>query len=610
MIRWKGLIFIVGLAALFFVLSLFFTDRWLENRLEAAGSAAVGAKVEIDQLDFSFVPTKLKWRRLQVTDPQNTMENLFETGACEIKIKFWPLLTRNLIIDNVQISGLRMHTPRQSDGKIERRQLVKKDSFAGRSLARLKEETRSYSLERLGNIRQHVNMDSLLKRLQLQSPRKIDSLKALSQKRYAEWDNRLKTLHVQQDIAAIRSSLKDIDPKKIKKIDQLLKALEKIKKADTAAKNLQKTWQDVTVNFNKDITSLRQSYQSVNRWVAADVAQAKNMAHIPNISAQNISRFLFGKKIVNQISRYLGYLGTVRHYADKYKALKPPKEEKPPRFKGQDIHLYGPGVRPDFWIHRIYLSGQTNDGLAVSGKVSNLVSNQQLINKPTSLKIEGSKGQRQLKLTALFDYRHKRPEENFHLAYLNFPIINTSVLQSPSFKVKIKTGSASLKSDFNLKGNQINGEIAFTMQNMQLAKSNTGKALVYRLIGDALANTPKWMIKARLQGNFDDLKLNMHSNLDDLLAQQLRRQVGKELQKQEQRLKEKINAELQPRLKELNALRVKQEAALRVRIKQYDQQIQEQLAEINQKKKEIEQRIEKEKKKLGKDALKKLKGIF
>ncbi len=610
MIRWKGLIFIVGLAALFFVLSLFFTDRWLENRLEEVGSATVGAKVEIDQLDFSFVPTKLKWRRLQVTNPKQTMQNLFETGACEVKIKFWPLLTRHLIVDNVQISNLRMYTPRQTDGKIERRPLVKKESFIGRSLTKLKEETRSYSLERLGNIKQQINMDSLVNRLQLQSPQKIDSLKALSRQRYADWENKLKTLNMQQDMATIRTSLQTVDPQKIKKLDQLLKALDKVKKASKAAKNLQKTWNDVTVNLNQDLESIRESYQSVNGWIATDVATAKSLAHIPNISTQNISRFLFGKKIVNQISQYLGYLSTARYYAKKYQALKPPKEEKPPRFKGQDIHLYGPGLRPDFWIHRIYLSGQTNDGLAVSGKVKNLVSNQKLVDKLTSVNIKSSSGKRQLNLTALFDYRKEVVAENFRLTYLNFPLKDYSVLKSSALTVTVKKGSGNLKSNFNLSGDKISGEIDFTMKNMQLAKISKSKAVVYHLISEALANTPKWMVKARLTGSVRDLRLSMHSNLDELLAQQLRRQVGKKLQKQEQRLRQKIDEAVQPRLKELTALREKKEKALQERVKQYDQLIQKQLAEIDKKKKEIERRIEKEKSRLGKDALKKLKGIF
>jgi len=93
MIRWKGIAVFAGIIVFVFVLSLFLTDQWLENRLEDAGSSLVGAKVEIDGLDIEILDMYMGLNHLQITDPKHTMKNIVETGPIKMDIEFWPLLT-------------------------------------------------------------------------------------------------------------------------------------------------------------------------------------------------------------------------------------------------------------------------------------------------------------------------------------------------------------------------------------------------------------------------------------------------------------------------------------------------------------------------------------
>ena len=84
--RWKGLIFLAAVIAFGVILSLFFLDRWVESGLENAGSSIVGAKVEIDGLDLDVAGLSIEWQRLQVTDPNSTMQNVIETGRTAFKM--------------------------------------------------------------------------------------------------------------------------------------------------------------------------------------------------------------------------------------------------------------------------------------------------------------------------------------------------------------------------------------------------------------------------------------------------------------------------------------------------------------------------------------------
>ena len=95
----------------------------LENKLENIGTSIVGAKVEIDGFDFSFSGLHIRWNRLQVTNPKNTWKNSVETGTCEFNMEFWPLLSKKIIIENIQLSDFKTNTDRENDGKIEKKKI-------------------------------------------------------------------------------------------------------------------------------------------------------------------------------------------------------------------------------------------------------------------------------------------------------------------------------------------------------------------------------------------------------------------------------------------------------------------------------------------------------
>ena len=122
--RWKGIIFLIVLFAIIVALSFIFTDRWLESQLEDTASGLNGAKVEIDDLDFSIFGPVLSWERLQVTDPENTMKNMVESGFCEFKMEFLPLLSKKVIIENIQLTGLLTNTDRETDGAISKEERI------------------------------------------------------------------------------------------------------------------------------------------------------------------------------------------------------------------------------------------------------------------------------------------------------------------------------------------------------------------------------------------------------------------------------------------------------------------------------------------------------
>jgi uncharacterized protein (TIGR03545 family) len=116
--RWKGFIALALIVAAWILVTALFLDRWIESGLEAAGEAAVGAKVEIDGLDFRFSDLSIQWRRLQAADARQPMRNLLETGPAAFKMSPAALFRKRIVIDEMALEEVRSGTPRTTSGAL------------------------------------------------------------------------------------------------------------------------------------------------------------------------------------------------------------------------------------------------------------------------------------------------------------------------------------------------------------------------------------------------------------------------------------------------------------------------------------------------------------
>lgn len=616
MFRWKGIIFLAVLAAVFVALSLIFTDRWLEGKLENAGSSIAGAKVEIDNLDLSFIKMKLRWQRLQVTDSKNTWKNIFETGMCDFDLEFWPLLSKKFIVENFQISGFRTYTDRKTDGKIPRPPKSAEKSepgVVGKTMTKLTDAAGSAAQTQAVSYKQKVNVDSILALLNIQSIKKIDSLKTDLTAKYQNWDARFAKLDVENSAKDIEGKIKTIDLNKIKTVEQLQTALDNandIKKSvESLTNNLQTTKRDLL----SDLNLARSVFGHVDDWIKDDYERARALAKLPEFSAQNIGKLIFGPGLVYQVNHYLGYVETARAYAGKLKSGEPAKEENPPRLKGQNIYFYNPHARPDFWIKQISLSGETNDGMLLEGQIHHIVSDQKFINKPTDFSIHAGKEQAaQFDLNGVFNYLGAEGVEQFKASYVGFSMAHTKLSDSPFLPNQLEKGSGAVYASLDLQGERLNSEIKFVASNLLFdfgAQAQT-KNYFEKIVQDIVRQINEINLIAKIQSEKGDVKVNINSNLDDLFMTNLKNVLSAEVEKAKQKIKERIDKETAKYRAELDKFIRDKETQFNAQLKKYEDVVSAQLAQVDVKKKEIEKKIEDEKKKLGKDAGKQLKKLL
>lgn len=111
----------IALIVIALISSVYFfaIDSVIKAIVEREGSNALHAKLDVANATFHLLPASLTLRGVQATNPQQPMSNLLQADVVALPLQLGELLDRKLIVDEMQIHGLRFAQPRQHSGAIE-----------------------------------------------------------------------------------------------------------------------------------------------------------------------------------------------------------------------------------------------------------------------------------------------------------------------------------------------------------------------------------------------------------------------------------------------------------------------------------------------------------
>jgi len=613
MIRWKGLVIFVVLAVAVLLIGSIFTDQWLEHRIEKTASRLNGARVEIDRLDFTLFRLDVRWDRLQVTDSDHTMQNLLETGESRFHLRFRPLLGRRVQIEELQIEGLRSGTPRDTDGKLPARKEVEREpGFLAQTIRGFRDNVQQKAELRLDSDKGKLNADSLLRMLEIQSVDKIDSLRQQYTRRYDDWQARLTAFNPEKDLGELKNRVESIQPREIKDLQKLQETLTTAQQIRSDVGRLQTEVTTLSEKLRKDLRDTQAGLEMVDDWIQADYRRAVAKAQIPEISAQNIGKILFGPKVMEKLNRILGTIEKVRYYSAKLQSQKPPKE-KPERLRGQDIHFAGAQAQPKFWIRRLRLAGETADRLEYGGTITDLSSQPRLIGHPIAIDIAGSgPNAAALQLRGKLDYTAENPRENLELSYSGFSLEDVQLSESKLLPNRLSKGVGELQSTLALTRNTLEADIRFEGRSLAFAmpQSESDSDEIQKIIQRMLKRTDAVDMDVNLHVTDDRSSLRFQSSLDQQLVAELKAVVGEEIQALRAQIEKKVNDEVTGKQQEFESWAKAQEQNLRNELESYEQQVNDALQEVEDKRSEIENEINERKKNIEKQARDKLKSLI
>lgn len=547
--RKKGiaLLLILLLAGLVFVwLSL---DRWIENGLESAGEAIVGAKVEIDGFDLDLVNLSAGWQRLQLTDPNNTMQNMVETDKAALKLHSAALLRGRVMIDELTLEGVRSGSPRETDGALPQKESRKKSddpSILEKVRDRLKKEAANLPVMQFDPqaFQKKLNVDSLVAAANLKTPERLDSVLAETQSAAEKWRAFATDFHPDDRIKAIRDELAGIDVQKMNNLPELISTLEKLKTARESFQSLQKEVQDASVAVQTDLSRLNGYKEAFPLWIDEDLAQIRRMARMPDLSARGIGKQLFGPALLSKIDQVIRYVQIARGLA--IRKNESPKKNKPDR-TGKTIEFPDRLGWPKFLIRGVSLSGMTNSdkdqpGLLLEGQGQGITSQPRIYGKPTFIRLAGkNEDGRSLQFRALLDHTTEMISDSLELKITNVALADLQFPSNDTGPIRIVKTNAGLAGKAWIGNEKIHMNLRLDLNNLvfDFKGIDPGNRIMVTA-QDILKTVNHLQFSVQLSGRPDALGIDVHSNLDNLISDKLNMMVSRTLEASQQ----KIRAEL------------------------------------------------------------------
>lgn len=614
--RIKGVIFVLVVALLGFGLSFISIEGWVEESIEEQASILNEAKVEIDGFTFDVFGLNVGWSRLQVTNPKNTMMNTFETGETEFDVEFWPLLWRKIIIEDVRLTGFALETERETDGYFEipvsdETGEPEEPGFIAEVTSEVGNEISKNTQMEFSDVKDDINVDSLMAMVNLQSLDKMDSLKTGLEQNYQNWNNTITNNTIEKDVKNIRTTVEAIDVNKLKDPKQAIDALNNLKKVTAQADSIRTFITTTKSTFQTDLANSKESLGSIDTWIQEDIDRAANVAKLPEINAQSIGAALFGGSLLGDFNSYLEYLGMARTYGSKLIG-NDDEEEKIERYEGVNYEFTDKYDWPSFWVKNIELSGRTNTDIDLSGQVTDISSDQEKTGKPIIFDL-GGEDENTVSLTVdgEINYLGEEPKEQVKVAYQGFSLQSTKISPSELLPYDLTQGTGRLSVDLSVIDRRIESEVEYLAENINFDFESAGspKNTVESLIRSAISDTDQINATALINNTSGPLNVRVRSNIDDLFLDALKGTVTKEVEEAKRKIQNEVEGRVNDKKAEVEGFAREKEAELRSEYDKYEARVNEQLkivdekkAELEKKKKELEDAI----KNRAQDAIKKI----
>ncbi|MFP4547264.1 MAG: TIGR03545 family protein [Fidelibacterota bacterium] len=602
--RWKGFIFIGIFIALLLALPYIFGDNWLEKKVEKAASAINGAKVEIDNFDLSLFSSSVSWDRMQVANSDAPMKNIIETGKTGVDLKLTALIRRRVVIDSMRLTEVRTNTDRETSGelpkKIKKKTERETPGIVDKAQKKLKSKAEDYKSTRIDEMKSDLNVDSMMLAIDLASVDYIDSVKNVFEARYAHWDTIVNSEELQQDLTELEAEykkLQEIDPKKINDINDLKKTIKKLEKAK---KKFDKVYDKIKKHekeFDRDLKDMQLAGEVVNDKIKTDYREIEAMAKIPDIDTKNMAAFIFGETVVNRVNKFLEITEKIRFYKNKLQKTEA-EQDKRQRHEGKYIHFSDKYQYPGFWIKKAVLSGELDNQALLSGKINNIVSDQKLINSPTTAAIKGiNPDDSNFEIQAFIDNRTKDALDRYEINYNGLKIRDFTVSKSSLFPYDIKNGIGNISGSIEINRENYEGRLTFDGSGMNFVRNSDEKVKteVQKLIHQSVQKLDELTVT----GKFSNESLAINSNIDNVFGDEIKSYINKNVAEAKKEVRAEIDQKVKQARTEFESYKQSATGDIEEQLQAYKAEIEKYLDEIDDK----QSATEKEIKKKGKKAL-------
>lgn len=536
-----------GFLLLWLLLALFF-DPLLKRALVAAAQAANGARVDVDSLDTSWLKGTLELRGVEVASREDTMKNTVSFSRAAFDLDMGAALRGKAVIREAAVEGLRFGTKRRRDGRLPAARPPSKLELALREKLGFSKAA-PITAQVKGNAAAEVDA------AKLESLKKADEAKAKA----TEVEQRWKAMpdegrDIEREAREIGRELEALG-KGGSSPAELLRKAQEAQKAQARLKELIARSEKLRAEAGKDIGDVQSLIRQADELRDKDLNGLLAAAGLPTLDPQDLTRRLLGPQAAGRITSALKWMRWAREKAAARKAAAP---ARPPRRQGVDVEFPRANVPPQFLLENARLSGALDAAqaggreLALSGLLTGVTSNPALYGKPARLELAGRAGGMALDVRGRLEQQRDPVALVVEFDGSGFPLAGTA-LGDEQVGGTLTAGSARVRGVVRTEGEEWKGEIRAAASGVAIEPKVALGGTAGKLVADSLRSLSGFSARVGISGREEDLRLDLSSDLGQVVAGAMKKAVAAEYETQRRALQAKVDALYEQRMKDVRA---------------------------------------------------------
>lgn len=628
-IRTEALIPIFIILVLFTLYFKFYFDSHLRYLLQYGATQAHGAEVNIASVNTNFLAPSLSIHNIQVTDKGQPELNIVQIGEIRLQLLWDALLRGKFVIPESSILHIQAKSKRKHPGRI----LPATKSSGGKgqletaaneatekTLNQLEEKNKSNLLADVFSVAGGTNVDDQLKKMedQIQSEKKIKALREELKNKETQWKQKIDELPKESELKQLVKKIEGlkIDTKNPQTIQQSIKQIDSVYQE---AKIKYKTIEDAQKTLKTDINQYKSEYSQLEKLVQEDINHIARKLNLPSLDPKEINQMLLGNLIASQLKGFYRYKNVVREYmptksaAERKKEKDEEKAELTPVERAQGVNYHFPKKKsyPKFWLKKAEISSTSEQGQAgdLSGTLANLTDNPRHLGIPTTFDFKGGfPHQKIMNVTGniTIDHTTEIPKEKGELKVGSYPISNKSLTKSEDVELGYNKADGSSRIGFILKNHQLEIDSQSLFKNVEYY-SQAKNPKVAQLLSGVTQGLDDLTLNIKATGSWQDLNLNINSNLGRKLSEAIKNQISGEINKARKQVEQKVRSLVDGEKNKIKSQLAEVEKKLGVSLKSREEAMQSVTKTVENKKKQATQKGLKNIENKAKDLLKKIK---
>ncbi len=499
------------LVAAVLVFWFFVVDRLIVREVEFRGSEAVRAVVDLDAADLSLLPLGIELVGLRVTNPSSPMQNALDVRRIAGRIDAGALMRGMLVVDALEIEGVRFGTPRSVSGALDESD----GTPAGVGSFRLP----SFELP---------SVDEVLAAEKLESLAQIESLRADLDSLEQRWRTRLDALPDKESFAAYE-----------KRIEQVLDKGNPLAQAKALAELREQLKRDVRSvreaarDLESELATVQGRIRQARDAPAADLRRLRERYGLSATGVKNLSGRLFGEPVEQILQQALRFSEPLRTALGGEPA------------ESEEVDSEG-GSLQGFLIRVARVSLEFERG-GIQGVVENITGDPAAFGQPTTFAFESQAlpGLEGLSLTGSFDHvRPDAPLDSISFELVGYDAAGATLSESPEWPIRVARGSADVNATLTLAAaGVIDVRARLRLRGAQLVAPFRADSPLAEPMADAIEAIRELDVRVTARGTLSDYELKIESNADRTLSDA----VGGMLRQQSARFERELGSRIRER---------------------------------------------------------------